>query len=130
MKKSLHIDRYFWIKFGITSIVGIGIMCLYNGIRSEWSVLRYYCDGCFIAAFAIICFSLLIILEGYGAFQMFSYYPSRKKLENGKKENYSEYCARHEQNRKSSRLFFVPFLFSGIIFLVISLILGACAGII
>ena len=123
MRKILDFFINHWIRFTIAFVIGASLILLYCGVTNTWSRMIGYCNGSFIAAFVLISFSALTILNLFGAFDIFSYYPSRKKKENGLKENLFDYSTRKKQERSKFKLVFVPYLAWGVLFLIASVIL-------
>ena len=119
-----------WIRFVACLLIGVAIVCLYNfghqiALKiNPWGLAYYYRDSFFLAGMVVVSAGGLAICANFGIFDIFSYYPGRKKKENGKKENYGDYVQRKQLERSSDRnLYFLPYFIVGSIFLIVSLIL-------
>ena len=87
-----------------------------------WDKLEYYRDGAFIAGMVLVFVGGLAIVGKAGIFDIFSYYPGRKKKENGLKENYGEYVERKRFERASKNMFYLSYFYIAMIFIVFSVI--------
>lgn len=119
-----------WIRFVASLVLGLAVVCLYNFSHqialkiNPWVLAYYYRDSLFLAGMVVVFVGGLAIVANFGIFDIFSYYPGRKKKENGKKENYGDYVERKKLERSADRnLYFLPYFIVGSIFLVASLIL-------
>ena len=127
-KKSfiLSIIEFFtdhWARFGIAFFIGIVPVIVYNAVYNNWLLVINYCNGFFIGAASLLAVSALSVFNLYGAFDIFSYLPGRKKMENGKIETLYDYSERKKLTRGKFKLVFVPYLVVGVVFLLVSLIL-------
>lgn len=95
----------------------------YCAIMNSWTVIIGYCNGFFIAAFTLISIGLLAVLNLFGAFDIFSFYPGRKKKEDGTKESLYDYSTRKKEERGKFKLVFVPYISLGSVYLLVSLVL-------
>ena len=123
MLKILSFFAENWVRFLVSILIGLGLMAAYNGISNTWTLIIGYCNGSFIAAFTLISISILIVLNLFGAFDIFSFYFRRKTNEEGKKEALYEYAARKKEERWKYKMVFLPYLVVGGLFLIASLIL-------
>ena len=117
-----------WIKMVVSFVIGLILMAIYNSSYAatgapSWSSLEYYRDGSFIAAAAITFIAILSVLSFFGAFDIFSYYPGRKRKEDGKKENYGEYVERKNMERGKFDLSFLSYILIALVYATFSLIL-------
>lgn len=128
MKKIGEFFQKNYIRFIACTLAGLLIMAIYNFIvqftsdKQAWSELYAYRDGATIAGFSLFFFGLLLVLAHFGAFDIFNYFFRRKRKENGVKENYGEYVNRKKEEKGSLNLYFLPYIFVGILFLIFSLI--------
>ena len=119
-----------WIRFVVSLGIGLGLLAIYlvsyqnSDSVNVWTRPEYYRDGLFIAGMVVVFVGGLAIVSNFGIFDIFSYYPGRKKKEDGKKENFGDYVERKKAERSSDRnLFFLPYFIVGTLFLGASLIL-------
>ena len=117
-----------WIRFLACLGAGLLVMAGYNFIlqftsdSEAWKELYAYRDGSTIAGFAILFFGLLLLLSHFGAFDIFNFYFQRKKKDDGSKENYGEYVKRKKEEKSALNLYFLPYIITGIIFVLFSVI--------
>ena len=112
----------------ISFVIGLIFMAIYNASYSatgapSWQNLEYYRDGSFISFMIITGLGLLSIVSYFGAFDIFSYYPGRKRKEDGKKENYGEYVERKNLQRGKFDFSFLSYILIARIYAIFSLIL-------
>jgi len=100
-------------------------MVIYNFSAGSWDSKMSYLNGSFISAATLISLSLLSVLTQFGTFNIFTFYFGRKVKENGHKEDLYEYSERKKESRKKYNFVFIPYLFFGLVFLIISLALYA-----
>ena len=151
MQKIKEFLRKNWLRMLIAFLVGIALMALYNvlqqfmtssgssvdteGLTPEqiaelnnqnkifpWNKLEYYRDGSFIAGMILLFVGGLAIVGKMGIFDIFSYYPGRKKKENGYKENYGEYVERKRYERSTRHMYYLSYFYISALFLVFSII--------
>ena len=128
MSKFLEFLKHNWLRMLIALIVGIIITIVYliayqNAEKTNtWNQLCYYRDGTFIAGMVLVCIGGLTVVGQFGIFDIFSYYPGRKKKEDGHKENYGEYVERKRMERSHSNLFFLSYFIIGSIYLIFSIV--------
>ena len=106
----------------VAFVLSIGIMLLYVGINNYWPYLKDYFDGLTIAGFLFVLFGGLVLVSGFGAFYIFSYYPKRKKKENGYKETYTDYAERRRGGEKTTRINSIAYFLIGLFDIIISVI--------
>lgn len=117
-----------WIRMLVSFVVGLVLMAIYNasyaatGVKS-WQSLEYYRDGAFISFMVITGMGLLALLAFFGAFDIFSYYPGRKKKDDGRKETYGEYVERKNLERGKFDFFFLSYILIALMYAIFSLIL-------
>lgn len=117
-----------WIRMLVAFAIGLIFMTIYNasyastGVNS-WRQLEYYRDGSFISFMIIVSLSLLTLISQTGFFDIFSFYPSRKKKEDGTKENYSEYVQRRNEERGKINLSFLSYIIIALVYAIFSLVL-------
>ena len=85
-------------------------------------MLSSYRDGATIGGFALIFFGLLLVLNHFGAFDIFNYFFQRKKKEDGSKEIYSEFVERKRIEKGRLNLSFLPYLIIGCLYILFSVI--------
>ena len=83
-----------WIRFLAALAVGIVFVVIYlvayqSAVNkgeeklNVWVMPEYYRDGLFIAGMIVVFMGALAVVASFGIFDIFSYYPGRKKKENG-----------------------------------------------
>ena len=130
MNKILTFFRKNWIRLIVSLGLGATFLIIYllayqNADKvNTWTNPAYYRDGLFLSGMILIFFGGLAICSYFGIFDIFSFYPGRKKKEDGKKENYGDYVERKKLERSSDKsLFFLPYFIVGGLMLIASLIL-------
>ena len=124
-----------WIRFLVALAVGIVFVVIYlvayqSAVNkgeeklNVWVMPEYYRDGLFIAGMIVVFMGALAVVASFGIFDIFSYYPGRKKKENGYKENYGDYVNRKKLERSSNKNpFYLSYFIIGALFLISSLVL-------
>ena len=112
-----------WVRFLVAFLIAVSIMITYLAVNDAWALMIGYCDALFIAGFTLFAFAALATLNLFGAFDIFSFLPARRKKENGAKEDFYEYTTRKKEERGRFKLVFVPYLTWAVICLLVSLIL-------
>lgn len=112
-----------WIRLVVTFILSVAIMVVYNFTAGSWAQAISYANGAFIAGFVWVAFGGLFIVEGFGGFDIFVYYPRRKRDINGHAETLYEYSERRKVERKKGQFGFIAYFLQGLIFILISLII-------
>ena len=124
-----------WIRFLTALAVGIVFVVIYlvayqSAVNkgeeklNVWVMPEYYRDGLFIAGMIVVFMGALAVVASFGIFDIFSYYPGRKKKENGYKENYGDYVNRKKLERSSNKNpFYLSYFIIGALFLITSLVL-------
>ena len=117
-----------WIRMLVAFLIGLTIMVLYNvsyasGGYPSWSGAEYYRDGSFIAAMVLIFIGLLAVIAHFGLFDIFAYYPGRKRKANGYKENFGEYVERKTRERGRLSLSFLSYILIALVYMALSLTL-------
>ena len=124
-----------WIRFLAALAVGIVFVVIYlvayqSAVNkgeeklNVWVMPEYYRDGLFIAGMIVVFMGALAVVASFGIFDIFSYYPGRKKKENGYKENYGDYVNRKKLERSSNKNpFYLSYFIIGALFLITSLVL-------
>ena len=120
--------RKNWIRMLVSFGIGLALMILYNisyAVRgaNSWGSLEYYRDGSFIAGMALFFVGLLALISHTGFFDIFSFYPRRKRKEDGTKENYTEYVERKTIERGKLTLSFLSYIFIALLYVIFSLVL-------
>ena len=123
MRKVLDFFIENWIRLVASFVFGAAVMVIFVAIKQNWSVVINYVNGLFLAGFLLFAFGVLIILTGFGSFNMFTFYFNRKKKDNGYKENYYEYTQRKEIERSKYKKIFLPYLIIGTLYILISVVL-------
>jgi len=116
-----------YIKYIVLTIFSIAIMVLvYFSYQENVSVLRFLCDGFFIAGTLILCFGGLIFVTNEGVFDGFTYgvrnifiSKTKKNLSNNI-ETFYDYRARKHKGKEKDCL---PYVFYGLALLLISIVL-------
>ena len=118
-----------YIRMIVAFVIGLILMVIYNvsyqyGYNvNSWAGLSYYRDGAFIAGAVLFFVGLLVLLAGFGSFDIFSFYFARKVKEDGKKENYTEYVERKRETRSKFNFSFLSYLLIATCFLAFSFVL-------
>ena len=117
-----------WIRMLVAFLIGLLLMVIYNvsyatAGANSWGRLEYYRDGSFIAGMVLFFIGLLAIISNTGFFDIFSFYPGRKKKENGSKENYAEYVQRRNEERGKFNLYFLSYFIIALVYALLSIIL-------
>ena len=115
--------RKNWIRILVATILGIGVMVLYNFSAGDWNELISYSNGAFISGFIWLAIGGLYIVEGFGGFDIFAYLVRRKKTQEGHTESLYEYSQRRNEQRKPARFGFLAYFLVAVIYFLISLIL-------
>lgn len=129
MMNILHFFRKNWIRFLVSFLIGVTLVLAYIIIRASsvgaevWGEIEYYRDGFTLAGFVLLFVGGLSALTNFGAFDIFSYYPNRKRKEDNTKEQYYEYVERKKESRRKYRLFFLPYIIIATIYLIVAVIL-------
>ena len=111
--------RKNWIRVLIASILGIGVMVLYNVSAGDWKELISYSNGAFISGFIWLSVGGLYVVEGFGGLDIFAYLVRRKRNEEGHVESLYEYGERRKEQRKPSRFGFLAYFLVSLIILII-----------
>jgi len=114
--------RKNWIRVLIASILGIGVMVLYNVSAGDWKELISYSNGAFISGFIWLSVGGLYVVEGFGGLDIFAYLVRRKRKE-GHVESLYEYGERRKEQRKPSRFGFLAYFLVAVIYFLVSLII-------
>ena len=115
--------RKNWIRVLIASILGIGVMVLYNVSAGDWKELISYSNGAFISGFIWLSVGGLYVVEGFGGLDIFAYLVRRKRNEEGHVESLYEYGERRKEQRKPSRFGFLAYFLVAVIYFLVSLII-------
>ena len=127
----MKIGEFFkknWIRMLIAFGVGLLFMVFYNILYASaganaWTGLEYYRDGSFMAFLVLLAVGGLAAVGSTGFFDIFSFYPGRKKKEDGTKENYAEYVQRKNEGRAKLNLSFLSYFIIALIYAIFSLVL-------
>ena len=112
-----------WIRFLVAFLLGVVPVIVYQAVNNTWTLPLGYCNGLFVSAFLLISISVLVVLNLFGAFDIFSFYINRKRTEEGRKEDLYEYSTRKKEERLKAKLVFLPYLIVGLLYLIASLII-------
>lgn len=112
-----------WIRILIASVLGIGVMVLYNVSAGDWKELISYSNGAFISGFIWLSVGGLYVVEGFGGLDIFAYLVRRKRNEEGHVESLYEYGERRKEQRKPSRFGFLAYFLVALIYFIVSLVL-------
>ena len=115
-----YLHRY-WIKFLVCFALGLFIMAIYNWSAGRWDLLVSYSNGGFIAGAVLFLVGLLSLVNSYGAFDLSSFYLRRKQVDETRKENYGEYVTRRAEERKKTRMGFLPYIIVGAMFIIVGI---------
>lgn len=115
--------RKNWIRILIASILGIGVMALYNTSAGDWKELISYSNGAFISGFIWLSVGGLYVVEGFGGLDIFAYLVRRKRNEEGHVESLYEYGERRKEQRKPSRFGFLAYFLVAVIYFLVSLLI-------
>ena len=113
--------RKYWLKFALCPVIGLLIMVTYNGAHGQWNVPVAYSNGAFIAGAVLFLIGLLSLVNSFGAFDLSSFYFRRKQFDETRKENYGEYVNRRAEERKKTRMGFLPYVIVGAIFIIVGI---------
>ena len=116
-----HIQKYY-IKYIVSFIVGIGIICMANALANQWTLLINYLNGSFVAGLVLVCIGGLSWCGNKGAYDMASHLFA-KRGPNGVKPSLYDYSEQKRTKRIENKLGFVPYMIVGAVFVIISLIL-------
>ena len=109
------------IKYIVSFVVAALFMVIYCALRNTWNYIMYYSNGLFIGGFVMVSVGLLVLLNNFGAYDIWSYVFTRKRKKEG--ITLAEYSEIKAEARKKSRYTFVPFVTVGLFFILISAIL-------
>lgn len=112
---------YNRLRFVVSAIFAILIFVLDLINVGRFDQFGSYCSAFGISAFFQLLLAGLAFVGNQGAFDIFGFYPSRKRV-NGKKENYREFVERKNKDRELTKFGFMPYIFVGLILLFFSLI--------
>lgn len=127
MKFKLFVN---WKKSLVIFVIGLIISLIYlctNGFNSAIS----YCNAFFISGFIIIAISILSTLSYFGAFDTISYsfyslgrvFTKEKEMGEKKYKDLVDYVEKKKATRKKFLYSFLPYVYSGLIFMLASIIL-------
>lgn len=88
----------------------------------DFTLLRSYSDGFFIAGFFLLCIGGLSVVNYFGGFDIFSCMVAKRDAD-GHKPTLHEYAQMKAEKRKSNPFVFVPYFTVGGIALIVALIL-------
>ena len=113
--------RRYWLKFLICLALGLFVMAIYNWSAGRWDQLISYSNGAFIGGAFLFLVGLLSLVNSFGAFDLSSFYLRRKQYDETRKENYGEYVTRKAEERKKTRLGFLPYVIVGAVFIIVGI---------
>lgn len=127
-EKILEFLKRNWIRMLVSFVIGLILMVIYNASyastgANSWGSLEYYRDGAFIAFMVLVAIGLLAAISQFGLFDIFAFYPTRKKKEDGKKETFGEFVERKNLERGKFDLFFLSYIFISLVYAIFSIIL-------
>lgn len=125
MRFWMFIGDYFknhWIRLVGATVYCLIICAIYNWLNDGFTLALNYVNGLFIAGATIFCFGLLILVNYFGGFDMFSYL-FRAKIVNNHRETLYDYSVRKKAERRPSLMGFIDYLIVGTIFMLISSII-------
>lgn len=125
MKNLLKSIFTHYIRLIISFVLGIGIFITYLAVKDGWTHIVCYLDAAFIAAALDLAIGLLSFFGNIGTFNIFSFMVLRKTKDNGYKEDFYEYGERKKLERAKDKTFFMPYIFTGLLFLIASFIILA-----
>ena len=109
------------IRYVVSFVIILGVMIAYNCING-WGHLVNYSNGFFISGGIVIALGLFSMLDYYGFFNMARWIFVRRDAEGHKKALY-EYSEERTEKLKNKKYRFFPYLFIGIIVIIVSAIL-------
>ncbi|MCQ2771925.1 MAG: DUF3899 domain-containing protein [Bacilli bacterium] len=115
--------KYNWFRFLLAIALAAACLITYCVTYSDWVSPIVYVNGLFIGGALCIGVSLMSVVLLFGFLDIFSYYFNRKTTENGKEDLY-EYSERKKSLRMKNPLNFLPYLFIGVVAIIISVILN------
>ena len=118
--------RTHWVKHLVALFIGVANMCIYCA-NDGWTHLSSYYNGTAVAGLSLVFIGLLSLVNGFGAFDMASFYMMRRRVDATRQENYYEYATRKAEQRSKDRAAFVPYLIVAALFLIASGILSLVA---
>ena len=127
-EKILEFLKRNWIRMLVSFVIGLILMVIYNASyastgANSWGSLEYYRDGAFIAFMFILGMGLLSLLSFFGSFDIFAFYPTRRKKEDGKKENFGEFVERKNLERGKFDFSFISYIIIALVYVTFSLVL-------
>lgn len=109
-----------WIRLLVSVAIVLTVTLIYLTFQNGWHFYIVYIDGMCLGGFTTFLIGMLVLLGDFGTFNIFSYYAGRKKLPNGKKEDFYNYSERVKEQRKNKKLDFLPYTIVGILFTIIN----------
>lgn len=112
----------FWKNYVAAFILNIALALLVLFLRG-FGLRIYYVDAFSVAGFVSILFGLLVWVAAAGAFDTIGYGFSTLSAHRKYKDLY-EYSLQKKEKRRRSNKAFMPFVVTGIVFLIISLLIS------
>lgn len=114
------LNKYNIVRLIVAFVIGVTISILNVASYNGWTTINCYKDGLFLGAFVCVLLAFLSILSNFGTFDIFSFFPGRKRTSEGRKESYPEYAERKKGERDTSKYGFIMYF-------VVALFLCICA---
>lgn len=124
-----------WIKYAITSAVGLGIVFLVLQIRGVWiakdaqEVMQALCDAFFVSGILLLCFGALVFCSSKGSFDGLSYIlhvffvgHNWSKTNFKDKQTYREYVEEKHAKRKEKGFNPAFMVLVGLAFMAVSFV--------
>ena len=111
-----------WLRYVLCLFFIAIIVILYNSLKESFTSKIFYSDGLFIAGGLLVGYGLLIIVNYFGAFNIFQMMFNRK-IVNGRREQLYEFTVRKQEERKVGLFSFVDFFIVGFLCIIIAWLL-------
>lgn len=110
------------LKYLIIFLISSLIVVVNLLAKNDFTSIIVYCDGFFIAGFSMLCVSALSIVNYFGAFDIFGY--MFHNVKNGSRQTLSQYSENRRIVKSKNKLYFLPYLIIGGIFIFVALIIS------
>ena len=111
-----------WLRYVLCLMFVTIVVVLVNSLRDNFTNRIFYSDGLFIAGALLIGYGLLIVVNYFGAFDVFQLLFNKKTVD-GRKENLYEFSTRKKEERRVRVFNFLDFIIVGVICLIIAWLL-------
>ena len=114
--------KFLILKYIIIFLISAFIVVVNLLAKNDFTSIVVYCDGFFIAGFSMLCVSALSVVNYFGAFEIFVY--MFHNVKNGSRQTLSQYSENRRIVKSKTKLYFIPYLIIGGIFIFVALILS------